>query len=403
MSVIDRFTKELANAQKQGAKIEYGKGVYEGRPVTTITVDYNQPGRVRNVLSMIVDPDTYLLRKLTWKQTHREKGWRAVASGVADYPDSGPTDIYEAGAPRHARVLVSDPAPARGEPNAQTLEVLRRYEAARERLPKQYILIAVKTGADDAIQEVTIVYADHQKERWEYRSLSSGRTRVVADTIPVSKGFKAIQEWAQAQKYSRLVKSLYDGRYKQNISFYGGAWHVEDKVELAPSYGFSGEGLHYLGWPKTGGRLIENAYAAQRQLFCIETSSRANVQQGKLMEPAQRTLHYLDPSRDYMCMRREVYQYRVPPDQLHSMVTEIEFNPYNTPSEPTSVWEVIEYGRLETGQSYPVALREESVSWNNNKGQRGLGQKTTLTRVYIETHPEFAEGAFDLNHPGWRP
>ncbi len=403
MSVIERLEKELANAEKQGAKVEYGKGVYEGRPATTITLDYHPPGQMRNVLSMIVDPDTCLLRRLTWKQTHPEKGWRAVASGVADYPDSGPTDIYEAGAPRNARVLVADPAASRSEPDAQTLEVLGRYDAARERLPKQWTLIAVKTEADDTIRDVTIVYVDNQKERWECRYLPYGQTRASADTIPISKGFKAIQEWAHAQEYSRLVKSLCDGRYKQNISYYDGAWHVEDKIELDRSYGFSGEGLYWLGWPKVGGRLIENAYAAQRGLVCIETFSHANVQQGKLIEPAQRTLYYLAPSRDYMCMRREIYQYRVPPGQLHPRVTEVEFDPYSTPSEPTSVREVVEYGRLETGQPYPVALREGSASWNDKNGQWELGQETTLTRVYIQTHPEFREGLFDPNYPGWVP
>jgi hypothetical protein len=401
MSVMDRFAKELEDAEKRGTKVEYGTAVHEGRSMTTVTVDYNPPGRMRSILSMIIAPDTHLMRKMTWEQIH-PKGWRAVASGVADYPASGPTDIYGAGAPRDAKVLAADPA-IRNGPDAQSLKVLEQYHAARERLPRQWILIAVKTGADDTIRDVTIVYADHQKERWEHRSEPYERARKPVDAIPVPKGFKAIQEWARSREYSHLVKSVYDGKYKQNVSYYDGAWHVEDKREVDPRYGFSGEGLYYLGWPLAGGKVVENAYASQRGLFCVEISIRANVQQGRLMEPARRTLYYIDPSRDHMCVRREIHAYDVPPGQRQAKVDEMEFNPFTTPSEPTSIRDVVEFGRLDTGQLYPSLLREGRAIRNDATGQWEPGPQASSIRVYIQTSPEFAPGVFDLDDPGWLP
>jgi hypothetical protein len=401
MNAFDRFTKELVELKQRGAKVEYGKGVYEGRPVTTITVDYT-PGRMRSVFSLMVDPDTYLLCRLTLEQTIADKGWRVLVSAVADYPDSGPTDIYEAGAPRDAEVLAADPA-IRSGPDVQSLKLLAQYDAAREHLPKQWILVAVRTEADDTIRDVAIVHADHQKERWEHRSGPSGRTGTSADAIPVSQGFKAILEWARSRECSRLVKSICDGKYKQSVSYYDGAWHVGDKEAVDPKYGFSGEGLYYLGWPLAAGRIVENVYASQRGLFCIEIFGRANVQQGKLMEPARRTLYYIDPSRDHMCVRREVYAYDVPADRRQAKVNEVEFNPYTTPSEPTSIRDVVEFGRLDTGQLYPSRLREGRAVRDDATGQWEPGPQASSIRVYIQTSPEFAPGVFDLDDPGWLP
>jgi len=401
MSEFDRLTRDLANLEKDGAKIEYGKGTYLGRPVTVVRVDHNPPGHLHSIISMMVDPDTYLLRKMTWEQTDPEKGWRALASGVADYPDSVPMDIYEAGASRSAKVLVADAAQA-GERDTRPLDAIKRHDAARERLPKQWTLVAVETGEDDIIHNVLIVYVDNQKERWESRAQAYWQTKVSADTIPVSQGLLAIRKWAHAQEYLRLVTSLYDGRYKYAASFYDGVWHKENKTELKPSWGFSSGGLSLLGWAGVSGKSVESSYAAQHGLICIEAHDTANVQHGRLMEPAQRRLYYLDPSRDYMCVRGETYRHVMRPDQLQPKISEVEFNPYSTPSEPTSVREVMEYGRIETGQTYPVRLREVSTTWSNRNGQWELGLKTTRSRIHIQPASEFPEGICDPNNfPEW--
>jgi hypothetical protein len=404
MSAMDLLIKGLEDVEKHGAKVEYGKSVYEGRPVTTVTIDYNPPQGMHSILSLVVDPDTHLMRKMTWEQIDVKKGWRSVASGVADYPDSGPADIYAAGAPREAKVMVAD-TPVRSEPDAQFLEAMRQYDAAREALPKQWILVTVETGSNDVIRRVAIVYVDGPKERWESRYLSNSPTPVVAGAIPVSEGFEAIRQWAHAQDYLVLQTSLYDGKYKYGASSDRGTWHIGDKRELDPKYGFSGEGLYWLGWPQVGGTLVENDYAAQRGFMCIETHSSANVQQGRLMTAAQRTLYFLDPTRDYMCVRRETYQHHVSPlDQGYPKVTEVEFDPYSAPSEPTSVQEVVECGRLDTGQLYPKTLQEGSVTWNSVDKRWEFNDRAALIHVYIQTSPEFPAGTFDPNHfPEWPP
>lgn len=404
MSVMDRFAKELEDAEKRGTKLEYGKAVYEGRPMTTITMDYNPPEKMRSVLVMIVDPDTHLMRKLTWEQTLPKKGWKAVASGIADYPASGPTDIYQAGAPRGAKVLISSKAVGGSEPDARTREVIEQFDAARGRLPKQWTLVAVETDENDITGEVTIIYADGPRARWERHSL---RSRMPADAIPLPEGIQAVRAWAHSQESYNLGASLFDGTYEYNAEYYAGAWHRHDRRELSGTHtggGLSG-GLHLLGWAVYGrGRLVENAYAAERGLLCIEDRRDANIQEGKVFEAAQRTLYYLDPSRDHLCVRRETYQYRTPPGgEVHRKVSEVDFNPYETPSEPTSVWEVQEYGRFETGQPYAAKTLEVSPQWDGRYAKWVPQGQKRWTRVYIQTNPEFPEGVFDPNHPGWVP
>jgi len=403
MSVMDRFAKELEDAEKRGTKVEFGEAVYEGRPVTTVTMDYNPPERMRSIVSMIIDPDTHLMRKMTWEQIH-PRGWRAVASGVADYPASGPTDIYEAGAPRDAKVLISSKSADRGEPDARTREVMEQFDAARGSLPRQWTLIAVETDENDVAHGITIIYVDDQKARWEHHSL---RDRTPAGAIPLSEGVQVVRAWAHSQEVYHLFASLYDGTYEYHAQYYGGAWHRQDRRELIGTHTGGGRsgGLDLLGWALNGrGRLVENAYAAERGLLCIETYYTANIQQGKVIEAARRTLCYLDPSRDHMCVRRESYQYRTPPGgEVHRKVSEVDFNPYETPAEPTSVWEVQEYGRFETGQPYAAKSREISADWDGRHAKWDPQGQKRWTRVHIQTDPEFLEGVFDPNDPGWVP
>ncbi|MEN6334432.1 MAG: hypothetical protein ABFE01_09240 [Phycisphaerales bacterium] len=370
--------------------------------MTTVTMDCNPPGKMRSIVTMIIDPDTHLMRKMTWEQIH-PKGWRSVASGTVDYPASGPTDIYEAGAPRDAKVLVADKAADRGEPDARTREVIERFDAARGRLPGQWTLIAVETDENEIVHGITVVYADGQKARWEHHSLEA---RPPAGAVPLSQGIQAVRAWAHSQESYYISASLYDGEYEYDAQYDRGAWHRQDRRELSGMHtgvGLSGE-LDSLGWAICGrGRLIENALAAQRGLLCIEAQDKANIQRGEVMEPARRTLYYLDPGREMMCVRRESYQYRMPPGQVQPKVSEVDFNPYETPSEPTSVWEVQEYGRFETGQPYAAKAREVSMGWDDRNAKWVPQGQTQWTNIYIRTDPEFPEGVFDPSHPAWVP
>jgi len=93
--------------EKSGAKVEYSDSVYEGRPAKIIKVDYTKESGWHEEITVIVDAETHLARKIIVYQK-TTKGVSGTILALIDYPPTGPKDIYEAGAPHDAEVKVID-------------------------------------------------------------------------------------------------------------------------------------------------------------------------------------------------------------------------------------------------------------------------------------------------------
>ncbi len=394
---IDEWTESFADIAERGGEVTYEEGTREGRSVTLISVDFTPPdGNPHNVLSMVVDPATRYPLRLTWEQTHSEDGLHGVMTGVFDYPDSGPTNIHEAGAPADAKIVnvgVRD-----SESSSQARDVIERYDTARDRLPKRWLFVAVKTGEDNRLRRVEIGYRDADKERWEYRSFADDRLRVLADDVYVSGGVAAVRNWARGLPCISKYAMLFDGTYRYTAqcggSTAGDTWLVHEKEKMNPAYPFSGGGLGSVGWPGMHGEIVEDAAASLRGLICIEACDQARVREGRLIAPAQRRVYYLDPRRDHMCVRRETYRHAMPAGQPQPKVDEVQFDPGSIPSSSGWGSEVIEFARLGSGQWYPSQIQEGSFVL---AGQEVSVSKTKVTRIYLEVDPEFPEGVFDPN------
>ena len=400
MNMIDEWAKSLADIEEHGGEVTYEEGTYEGRPVTIIGVDFAPPdGNPHSVLSVAVDPETRYPLRLTWEQTHSEKGLHGVMTGVFDYPDSGPTNIYEAGAAEDAKIV--DVGTSDSELSPKALDVIAQYGTARDRLPERWIFVAVKTDEAKVVRSVDIGYRDSSRERWEYRSTLNPRIQVSVGDVPVSGGVAALRKWAHGLQCTSRYEMLFDGTYRYTAQYEGaiadGKWLVHEKEKMNPAYPFSGGGLDHVGWPRTKGEVVEDATAAQRGFVCIEARDQARVREGRLIEPAQRRVYYLDPNHDYMCVRWETYRHVMPSAQPLPSVVGLEFDPGTIPSSPTRVSEVIGFARLESGHWYPSQVREVSRVSVDQAGQRTLTSRTEVTTIHLEVDPEFPEGVFDLN------
>lgn len=104
-SLADKYVKELAEVEKKGAKVKYEEGVYEGHPVQIVSVDATSEGGLHTTMSVIIDSETYLPKKYTAQQTNPKKGLHGTISGIFDYPETGPEDIYALGVPRTAEIV----------------------------------------------------------------------------------------------------------------------------------------------------------------------------------------------------------------------------------------------------------------------------------------------------------
>jgi hypothetical protein len=91
----------------EDAKVEYSDSVYEDRPAKIIKVDYTKESGWHEEITVIVDVETHLARKIMVYQK-TTKGVSGTILALIDYPHTGPKDIYEAGAPHDAEVKVID-------------------------------------------------------------------------------------------------------------------------------------------------------------------------------------------------------------------------------------------------------------------------------------------------------
>jgi hypothetical protein len=381
----DMYIKQIAEVERQGGEIGYEDSVYDGAAVRIISIHFASGQGLNTKMSIIVDPETYLPKRFSAEQK-KSGGLQAALSGTFDYPETGPTDVYQAGAPRDAKVVIAD-----NVTNQEFRDVIKRYNAARENLPKQRIEVVNRSWEGGRRCEIYIVYIDGKKERYESRHWVDE----LVDGIPASEDFARVLEWARTVRSDRVSVRIYDGEYIcQADRDQKGVWEVKDR-EYAPEDAPSNSVLIVHGWPGIlRGRVIQNDYATKGKLVCIENRERSFIKEGRLMHPACRRLYYLDPNHDYMCVRRESYSHRVPPPSSDGRpkVDELDFDPDSTPSEPSTIMEVVEFGRFDTGHRYPKKMKEQSIA-----RQRGTEPVSgiSLVTLYVNTDPEFPDGIFD--------
>ncbi|MBW8040056.1 MAG: hypothetical protein FVQ85_08665 [Planctomycetes bacterium] len=100
----DMYFKQISEWEKQGNKANYEEGIYEGYPVIIISIDVTSDYGRRTKMSIIVESETYLPKKLTAKQWLKDQ-YEGLISGTFDYPETGPKDIYALGVPLTAKVI----------------------------------------------------------------------------------------------------------------------------------------------------------------------------------------------------------------------------------------------------------------------------------------------------------
>ncbi len=104
-SIADMYVKQFAEVEKAGAEVKYEGGVYEGRPVQIVSVDFTSEGGSQHTISAIIDAETCLPQEFTAEETNSKKGLHGSLSGTFDYPETGPKDIYALGVPRTAEIV----------------------------------------------------------------------------------------------------------------------------------------------------------------------------------------------------------------------------------------------------------------------------------------------------------
>ena len=402
-SISDMFTAQFTDIKNRFDKVKYEEGVFEGQPVTIISIDYTSEGGLHSIISIVVDPETYLPKKTCIQQAFLKKNLTAKMTGIYDYPKSGPVDIYELGAPQDAKVVVIDSIDMRDNP--ELIEALTPYNKARENLVSDYILITTYQYGS-SVHTITVTYNQGRRQRSEYHPVW-GSVNSEDDKIgykeALGDSFDSMLKWSQDYENSKgknLSIHIYDGEYyyraeKDPLD----EWTINEKQQWPDHNPIGLNDLSDWGWPnilpKNNVTKIENDYSRENNLIAFERILEPDIRRdGKLACAAQKDIHYLDPSRDYMCVRKE---------QFHRMIRggieikDVEFDLNEIPDELSSVRFVSEFGQTDNGQWYPKKIEKHSKRWDADGKEKPLSLSLIHT-LYLKTNPEFPEGIFDPNN-----
>ncbi len=388
----DVYLKQVSALEKTGAKVEYSTGTYDGGPVQIIKVAQTTESGFCNKMDIIADAKTRLAKKITMYQK-TAKGESGTISMVIDYPATGPTDIYQAGAPRDAEVKVIDNRPA-----PEFLEEIRPYRNARDKLISKYILIATHSNISNVVDMVDVIYNDDRKQRFE-RHLVFTPGDAIYEMWPVYSAamgttFDSMLRWAQQGKSNSVDIDLYDGQYHYGFERNSADEWSAEKREYWPNHNLNPNGdLADLGWPRISnkGKVVENSYAQEHNLLCIERRIESEIKQGKLIRAAEKWVYYLDPQQDYMCIRQERYRHRW--RTAEPSIHDIDFDPEDIPYEPYAVTEVTALGQTDTGQWYPKRIEHSSIGWDY-KGNRLPLRLSSIRKIFLETSCQFPVDIF---------
>jgi len=120
----------------------------------------------------------------------------------------------------------------------------------------------------------------------------------------------------------------------------------------------------------------------------------SDIRNGKIFVTAQKTINYLYPSRDYMCVRREMFYHPLSGGLGDTKIKDVDFDPNEIPDEPSFVRFVSEFGQTENGQWYPKKIETHSKSLDRNGNEKPLSL-SSINTLYLKTNPLFPEGIFD--------
>jgi hypothetical protein len=105
-SISDKFFNLFREIEDRFENTKYEEDFYKGQRVTIIYVDKVFPEvDIHYTASFIFHPETFLPMELNIQQTFLYLNAVSKTNWVFDYPENGPKDIYEAGAPRDAKII----------------------------------------------------------------------------------------------------------------------------------------------------------------------------------------------------------------------------------------------------------------------------------------------------------
>ena len=356
-----------------------------------------------------IEEKTFLPVRLELEGYNEKAEFIEVADMSFDYPGSGPTDIYQLGVPKTAKIIDK-------RPSIEVQEIIRNYKAARENKLSRYTALALYTKSKDTgpqvTEEATIYYLDSDKHRRETLSptwdIIESQREGRLDLVPeMGDSLESMLNWWTNREHLSLRRAyMYDGEHEHRVTHNLNVTEFQNNDEVNTKWRAKNSRPHDLNELYTGAgnllgfgpycpviTLVENDYSKQNDLICLQGVERKFT--GTLQGRKYKTLCYIDQNREYVCKRIEKYyiQDKLWLDEYDNAEDFLVKNP-DPGLEYTqlTVNEITEFGQTEDGRWYPKKIERRNTTQREN-GR--LQEDITTWMVYLDTAREFPEDIFD--------
>jgi hypothetical protein len=386
VSIVESMNRQL---EAQGAKITTSISEYKGQKVilqqTTLSV--NNSGYSVN---LYIQPESKLLLCAQVQTTDSGGNSKEPGEISFDYPQTGPSDIYALGVPRDASIIDKFPS-------KDFMAIWDNYRRVCDEATQKYI--AVITHIPDVIDMVDIDYKSGENHRFERHfvfKIGQGSAFWLQYKEQLGDSFDSLLEWTQAhyKDIGYISVSFYNGQYEYATSRDDkGNWSEIRKSRSDRSL-LPNETLADISWPSIGktGHIIEDDYAKQNNLICIERLQQGSILRDVVSQPS-RFLFYLDPKKDYLCMRK-VIEWRPDADWQEDKKWLDGIAPDKIRDGSITVTDITEAIQAQNGHWYPKTIEEKQTGISKDYKEKSLKVRK-IKKVYIQTNPEFSEDVFD--------
>lgn len=386
LSVLEKMVEMFT---QQGATITQELGKYKGKVVETHEILLSQNG-ASSELQLYVDRQNHLLLAGVVKGVDTSGNVVMAGDIEFEYPETGPSSIYDLGVPASAKII-------NHLPPRDVLELLQEYKRRRESFSDQHVAIVTIRYAKSAraiSNPLKITYRNGDLMKTEHRS-----AKKYGDWIEYSNEvgttFDSLLEWWTNNDNSKLTEVyLYEGKYDYYV--YGLPGNL--KSYRTEGHNPNHKGIDGIGWPNISlwfapGRdvkIVETQYSKSNKLVCIELLLSGSVDpSGKYVSLPKRWLYYINPQRDYLCERRESYsQRRASWQKDGSWLADVDSE--KIPADSYHINEITEFAQTDARQWYPKKIKS---TWCNDTSK--AKQRQSFQTIYLKTNPKFPKGIFD--------
>ena len=387
----------LKSVKEQGAEIITKRGEYNGQDAQIQEISLSlmlQQGReCHTVGRLYIEPESKLLYAAQCKSTNAKGNTIIDVEATFDYPQTGPADIYDLGVPRDARIIDK-------MPKEDYLAILDKYRECRDKATSEYVAIITHTlkYKEFFVSKVEVEYKSGPNYRFEQHFVFNAGESIEKywpkHKKQLGDSYESLMAWLQRHYVNMgyFTIGLYDGEYKYSVSRRNsGIW---DKVKKSSFSSMPWTNLQQLAWPNIGateGHIIEDDYARENNLICIERSWQGRISDGKVSLPG-RCHYYLDPEKDFIC-RRKVTERRPDAQWQKDKDWLKDVEPEKIRDRSIYVEEITEVIQAPNGCWYPRMIAE-----GIRKDYQDVPLKVSPTKtVYIRTNPEFPEDIFNAD------